>query len=318
MKTKFIQAVMEKNGDDIVFVATDETLDRHNESIPMDSWDLDNYLAAPRLLVDHDHRVEKIVGRAADVKVTAKRMTFRPEFHDITQLSREVKQMVLDGHLNTVSVGFIPHAAEKGEEYGKNELVEISFVTVPANPSAQRVKSLLDEAEKDEEKQLVEKFFAVEEKELEGTISFKSTEVQVLVFSKEKFGTVASAKKWATDHNFLEKEIEEKDSTIRIKQFESDKCVEGSERTIQLEEGVKAIVCRNDDTKCAKVETVETPAIVEDDQSGKQAQTPTNESVVTRKAPLSKEERHKLIVRSALRQTAHIVNHALMELNKES
>ena len=42
MKTKFIQAVMEKNGDDIVFVATDETLDRHNESIPMDSWDLDN------------------------------------------------------------------------------------------------------------------------------------------------------------------------------------------------------------------------------------------------------------------------------------
>ena len=81
MKTKFIQAVMEKQGDDIVFVATDETLDRHNESIPMDSWDVENYLLAPRLLVDHDHRVEKIVGKAEDIKITAKRMTFRPKFH---------------------------------------------------------------------------------------------------------------------------------------------------------------------------------------------------------------------------------------------
>lgn len=308
---------MEKKGDDIIFVATDETVDRHNESIPMDSWDLENYLAAPRLLVDHDHRVEKIVGRAADITMTGKRMTFRPEFHDITQLAREVKQMVLDGHLNTVSVGFIPHPPEKGKEYGINELVEISFVTVPANPSAQRVKSLLDEAEKDEEKQLVEKFFVVEEKELEGTMSFKSTEVQVLVFSKEKFETVASAKKWATDHSFLEKEVEEKDSTIRIKQFESDKCVEGSERTIQLEEGVKAIVCRNDDTKCAKVETVDAPAIVEDDTSGKQNQTPTDESVVSRKSKLTKEERHKKIVRTTLRQVAHIVNQGLMQLNKD-
>ena len=147
--------------------------------------------------------------------------------------------MVIDDQLNTVSVGFIPHPPEKGQEYGKNELVEISFVTVPANPSAQRVKSLLDETENAEQKNLVEKFFAVEEKEMEGTISFKSTEVQVLVFSKEKFGTVLQ-QEVGSSHSFLE-EVEEKDSTIRIKQFESDKCVEGSERRSSLKKVSKRL-----------------------------------------------------------------------------
>lgn len=312
---------MEKNGNDIVFVATDETIDRHNESIPMDSWDVENYMQAPRLLVDHDHRVEKIVGKATDIKLSSKRMTFKPVFHGITQLSREVEQMVLDDVLNTVSVGFIPHPPAKGEEYGKNELVEISFVTVPANPSAQRIKSLLGESETEEQKQVVEKFLNDEvEKELEGTVRFKAIEVQTLVFSKSKFND-DEAKQWATDHGFKADAFEKGDATITIEQFAAEKCVEGSERTIQLEEGVKAIVCRNDAKACTTVEEkdVAAPDIVTDEHSEKQPQALTSPSVEgEKKSALSKEDRRAKIAHASLKQVTRILNHALREINQES
>lgn len=296
---------MEKDGDNIVFVATDETMDRHGEVIPMDSWDTENYERAPRLLVDHDHRVEKIVGKAENIKKTAKRMTFTPLFHGITEVSRETEAMVKQGFLDTVSVGFIPH--EK-----TNELVEISFVTVPANPNAARIKSLLDESETTEQKALVEKYFDV--KEFEGTMRFKGTEVQTLVFSKEKFDT-SSAKKWATDHAFAAVEVEEKDSTIRIEQFSAEKCVDGSMRTFQLEEGVKALVCRNDEQKC-----LDKQVTVEDKQREKQPQALSPEQVVApaqKGRSLSKEERAHKIMREAMKQTARIMNHALMEINRQ-
>jgi HK97 family phage prohead protease len=318
MTKKFIEGVciMEKQGDDIVFVATDETFDRHGESIPMDSWDLSAYEAAPRLLVDHDHRVEKIVGIADKIKVNSKRITFTPKFHGLTQLSREVEAMVREGFLNTVSVGFIPHQAEKGEEYGRNELVEISLVTVPANPNAQRVKSLLDEAEQDEQKNLVQKFFQEGMKEMEGTLRFKSTEVQTLIFSKEKFGE-NEATKWATDHNFVVEKLDETDSSYRVRQFDPEKCAEGSERTIQLEEGVKAVVCRNDDQKCVDVVVDKDSTVVE--ENGKKQPEALSEALSVEEGMkgLSKEERAHRIMHGALKQTARIMNHALHEINKD-
>lgn len=313
---------MEKQGDDVVFVATDETVDRHNESIPLDSWDTENYLKSPRLLVDHDHRVEKIVGRAMDVKTNSRRMTFRPEFHGITTLSREVEAMVKAGHLDTVSVGFIPHPPAQGEEYGKNELVEISFVTVPANPNARRIKSLLEESEKDEEKGKVEKFMeGVVVKEFEGTMRFKATEVQTLIFSKEKFGSEATAKKWATDHNFLADKIDETQNSFRIQQFDPEKCAEGSERTITLEEGVKAVVCRNDDQKCAKPEEKLDTSDTVEASVGKQQKAPQKSSARVepkqkQNRRLSKDERVHKIMEGAIKQSVHVMSYALHEINK--
>lgn len=134
-----IKAKLEKKQDRIIFVASTDRKDRHGESIPQDTWDLRNFKKAPRLLADHEARVEKIVGKAKKVWLEGKKLLFEPVFHEITKLSRTVKQMVEEGVLDTVSVGFIEHLGDEGEV--TRELLEISFVAIPANVDARQLKS---------------------------------------------------------------------------------------------------------------------------------------------------------------------------------
>jgi HK97 family phage prohead protease len=141
MNKQYLQAVVKKEGDRIVFVASDETLDRQGEVISLDSWDLRNFKKNPVLLVDHEYKVENIVGTAKNIKIDKDRkaLTFEPNFHGITQLSQDVAKMVESGQLSTVSVGFMPVYPKKDGGKIMNELLEISFVAVPANPSASMI-----------------------------------------------------------------------------------------------------------------------------------------------------------------------------------
>jgi len=137
MEKQYINCKIQKadNGD-LTIVASDETVDRMGEVVPIDAWDLGNYKKNPVLLVDHDYKVSNIVGRAKNIKIDGKSLTFTPEFHDITQLAKEVRAMVESDFAPAVSVGFLPHGAQKDGGKIKNELLEISFVSVPANPNA--------------------------------------------------------------------------------------------------------------------------------------------------------------------------------------
>jgi HK97 family phage prohead protease len=141
MNKQYIKAEVKKEGNRIVFVASDETLDRQGEVISLDSWDLRNFKKNPVLLVDHEYKVENIVGTARNIKVDKDRkaLTFEPSFHGITQLSQDVAKMVEAGELNTVSVGFMPVYPKKDGDQIQNELLEISFVAVPANPNANMI-----------------------------------------------------------------------------------------------------------------------------------------------------------------------------------
>ncbi len=158
MKKIYFEAGIEKSKDGtITIVASDETLDRHGDSLNVDKWDLRFFKRNPILLTDHDHMVENIVGKATKIKIekaTKRRLTFQPLFHELTEKAIVVKKMVEDGFINTVSVGFIPHFEEVDGKFQmtKLELIEISFVTVPANPSAeiQREFRNLIEAENEE------------------------------------------------------------------------------------------------------------------------------------------------------------------------
>jgi len=164
MEKQFIRGYFKKSAEGkLTIIASDETLDRHGEVLKLDAWDLTEFNKAPRLLVDHNHEVASIVGKAENTQVDRSigALTFEPVFHEITQLSKDVKSMVEEGFLDTVSVGFIPHGPEKDGGIGRNELIEISFVTVGANPNA-RVKALHESIEKqnisDEEKGKIEEF----------------------------------------------------------------------------------------------------------------------------------------------------------------
>jgi hypothetical protein len=76
-----------------------------------------------------------IVGKAKKIWVEGKKLLFEPQLHEITELARTVKQMIDEGMLDTVSVGFWQHE-------DTNELLEISFVALPANTNARMQKAL--------------------------------------------------------------------------------------------------------------------------------------------------------------------------------
>lgn len=170
MKKKFISAKALKQQDKIVFIASEESPDRMDETLPVDSWDLKNFKRSPRLFVDHDHQVEKIVG-VGKVYIEGKRLMLEPKFHNITELARTTKQMVEEGVLDTVSVGFLPH------EDGKNELLEVSFVGIPMHPNARRVKGLEDVSE--EEVVQIKGFLETEEPKEEEKVEEKNDKVDL-------------------------------------------------------------------------------------------------------------------------------------------
>lgn len=160
MKKQYIVAKVKlvKASNKITVIASDETLDRHGDVLPIDQWDLTKFLGSPRMLVDHNHQVEKIVGRWENARIENKQLLMDANFHEITPLSKAVKEMVDGDYLDTVSVGFISHGPAKDGDRGSMELIETSWVTVPANPSARVMKAALDEQVSDEQKVKVKDF----------------------------------------------------------------------------------------------------------------------------------------------------------------
>lgn len=150
---QYIKAQVKSEGGKITVIASDATVDRHGDSIPVESWDLKNFLAAPVMLLDHNYTVEKIVGAWQNPHEEDGKLVMDGVFHEITELAKQAKAMVDEGFLRDVSVGFIPHYETKKAEDGTestvsfNELLEVSWVAVGANPSA-KVKSMLKAVEK--------------------------------------------------------------------------------------------------------------------------------------------------------------------------
>ncbi len=163
MKTKYLQAKVsiQKENNKIVVVASDETLDRHGEVLPISQWDLSKFMGSPRMLVDHNHEVSSIVGKWNDTHVQGTQLQMTADFHDFTPLAKAVAQMVQEGYLDTVSVGFIPHGPTQDGGKESFELIECSWVTVPANPNARvmaAMKALEGKEISVEEKKLIEEY----------------------------------------------------------------------------------------------------------------------------------------------------------------
>jgi len=70
----------------------------------------------------------------------------------------------------------------------------------------------------------------------------QSTTVQSLIFGKSKFSTATEAKKWAKDHDFRNDKVDETESSFRLRQREPSDFEEKSFRTIELKDGVKAVI----------------------------------------------------------------------------
>lgn len=130
--------INKKTENDFVAIASTATEDRHGEIVSVEGWDLKGFKNNPVLLWGHDHS-QPAVGKANKVWIdgTGKRAKLMIEgiFSDATELGRSVKQLVSEGIIKTMSVGFRPIEME-GNTFTAQELLEVSFVNVPANPQA--------------------------------------------------------------------------------------------------------------------------------------------------------------------------------------
>lgn len=121
-------------------VASTDAVDSHGHVVEQD-WDLRRYQANPVVLYGHRHN-ELPIGSASDVRVEAGSLhaTIRLVDGKANPLAEQVFELVRQGALRAVSVGFRPKRTRKEKRddaevtvLSGNELLEISVVPVPSN-----------------------------------------------------------------------------------------------------------------------------------------------------------------------------------------
>lgn len=125
-------------------VASSDAIDSYGEIVDQGSWNLARFLANPVVLFAHDSRALPI-GRASDVRVEGGKLRARIHFATAAAnpVAEQVFQLVKEGALSAVSVGFVPGAVRTEMRDGREievlsecELHELSVVPIPANPEA--------------------------------------------------------------------------------------------------------------------------------------------------------------------------------------
>lgn len=129
----------------IRFTASDETLDRYDEVVSIAGWKLEPYKRNP--VFQNSHKYGDILFTLGKSLLTETKDTglmmdieFATSINPVAQVGY---QLYKGGFLNAVSVGFIPIRWENGAEgssfrrkYLEQELLELSAVSIPANPNA--------------------------------------------------------------------------------------------------------------------------------------------------------------------------------------
>lgn len=124
------------------YVLSTASSDRVSDTIAADGWDLKNYLKNPVLLWGHDKKLPPI-GKAISIGVVGQQLEGVYEFAsaDVSPFADTIYKLVIGGFCPAGSVGFMPtewsyDEGRGGYNFLKQELLEFSAVTVPANPEA--------------------------------------------------------------------------------------------------------------------------------------------------------------------------------------
>lgn len=119
-------------------VMTDESYDRHGEVLKADGLDYGNFMKNPVLVADHKYDIDHIIGKVTsiDFDESGKRWIAKGVFSKSNPRAILAKDLYNEGMLKAVSVGLIPQYYEDNDTVKYWELLELSFVAVPANPNA--------------------------------------------------------------------------------------------------------------------------------------------------------------------------------------
>src|SRR5881397_1449282 len=129
----------------IDFRSSDETLDRYQEVITVAGWKLDSYRKNPVFQNVHSNcSLADTIGRSLITEIRGDHLFQRVQFAvEENPIARLAYGLYKGGFLSAVSVGFIPLRWENGSpeagyrcKYLEQELLEVSAVSIPANPNA--------------------------------------------------------------------------------------------------------------------------------------------------------------------------------------
>lgn len=127
-----------------VVVSTSD-VDRQGESVDQKGWDLTFFKMNPVVLWAHDYS-QLPIGVCTSIEVKDGKLTAEGKFApaDANPFAQQVRKLYDLGMINTTSVGFIPkeYDGQKSGVISKSELLEFSFVPVPANPMALRLNQI--------------------------------------------------------------------------------------------------------------------------------------------------------------------------------
>lgn len=133
----------------IRFVASDETVDRYGDVVMADEWKLAPFKSNPIFLWMHDYR--EPIGKVESIGVSGKQLIATARFASAgaSAVVDKLWRLVKDNVLRAVSVGFTVNGPDDweyirderndevtGVRYLRPELLELSLVSVPANPNA--------------------------------------------------------------------------------------------------------------------------------------------------------------------------------------
>lgn len=167
MDTKYIKAQTKVKDDGTIqmVVFSDSSVDRAGDTIDPEGWNLKNFNKNPVLLWAHDAGFDKSVpaiGNVKNLKINnSGQLVGALEFDMDDPFAVKVYKKYKKGILKATSVGFMPEEVEeneKGYNFKKQELLEISCVNVPANANALTVMRGMKGKEAKAQRKLMEEF----------------------------------------------------------------------------------------------------------------------------------------------------------------
>ena len=150
---KALVASTEPAGDRVVkFTISTDAVDRDNDTVAQDGWELAEFLANPVVLWSHDASSPPI-GRCIDIGVEDGKLKASVEFVPADMpvagpMAEMALRMCREGFISATSVGFLPtEYVVNGErtaedswfpavDFTKQTLMEFSLCSIPANPEA--------------------------------------------------------------------------------------------------------------------------------------------------------------------------------------
>jgi HK97 family phage prohead protease len=138
-----VRAVGSENSRMIEFIVSTGDVDRENDTINPEGWDLKDYKKNPVVLWVHDHWSPPI-GKALNIYLDGDALVSMCEFtpEDLNPFGYQIYRLYAGGFMHACSAGFQPieymydETRKYGVNYNKQSLLEYSGVPVPANPNA--------------------------------------------------------------------------------------------------------------------------------------------------------------------------------------